>query len=302
MMNVPRRVRQLVAAFLAIFGLARAAGADELWIASTYQVDVGGFGIGSNVVWPATAIGSARFALAVPNNLQTFQSAKVLLIPHRPGGAATLNVIVCAAESGQAAAGNCTGPVPYAFTGVVNQLLEIDISTAVASTVGAPGLNNLAIVAYTTPTTGTDHLVGLRFAYTPTPPTGVATLAANTFTGTQTAPAFVGDGSGLTNLSAPSGVATLGPNIFGGTQTAPAFIGDGTGLTNVNASLLVGLSPAAFATAAHGHDVSQITNAATLSTNTFLGSQVIDAGNLDLDNSLNSMRGNITRNGQRFLP
>ena len=60
-----------------------------------------------------------------------------------------------------------------------------------------------------------------------TPPAGVAGLAANTFAGTQTAPAFVGDGSGLTNLPVPSGVATLGANTFAGTQTAPAFVGSG---------------------------------------------------------------------------
>ena len=40
------------------------------------------------------------FAWGVPDNLETFQSAKVVLIPHAPGGAATLNVIVCVGSLG----------------------------------------------------------------------------------------------------------------------------------------------------------------------------------------------------------
>ena len=239
---------------------------------------MGGLGIGSNGLWPATVAGAARFALGVPDNLQTFQHATIVLIPHAPGGAATLNVFVCAAEAGQPVAGACAGPFAHAFTGVVNQLTEVDISADVAPRVGVAGANHLAVVAYTTPTTTTDHLVGLRFGYGATLPNGVATLGANSFSGTQTAPAFVGNGSGLTNLPIPSGVATLGANIFSGTQTAPAFVGNGSGLTNLP------IPP----------------GAATVGANTFTGNQTVDAGNLDLDGST-ATTGNLTKNGTRFL-
>ena len=128
------------------------------------------------------------------------------------------------------------------------------------------------MIAYTTPNTATDHIVGLRFGYEPTDASGVATTAANTFSGTQTAPAFVGNGSGLTGLPFPAGAATLGANTFSGTQTAPAFAGSGASLTGV----------------------------AKLAANTFTGTQTIDAGNLDLDNST-ATTGNITKGGVRFL-
>ena len=59
--------------------------------------------------------------------------------------------------------------MPHAFTGVVNQLIEVDVTATVAGQVGVPGATYLAIVAYTTPTTGTDHVVGLRFTYDPAP-------------------------------------------------------------------------------------------------------------------------------------
>jgi len=56
-----------VAAFL---GVGRFAAANEMWVAPTYQQDVGGLGIGSNTVWPVTAAGAVRFAWASPNDLQ----------------------------------------------------------------------------------------------------------------------------------------------------------------------------------------------------------------------------------------
>lgn len=183
-----------VLALLLISLAAATASADEIWVAPTSQQDIGGLGIASSLVWPVTPIGAVRFAFAVPNDLQAFQSSKVLLIPRAPGGAANLNIIICSAENGGPVPGACAGPTPHAFTGVANQLVEVDISAIVAPKVGTPGATYIAVLAYTTPTTATDHLVGLRFRYTPVPPSNVATLGANTFTGIQTAPGFVGDG------------------------------------------------------------------------------------------------------------
>ena len=101
--------------------------------------------------------------------------------------------------------------------------------------------------------------------------------------------------------AAPTGVATLGANTFTGTQMAPAFVGNGSGLTNVSANLLDGLDSTAFALAAHGHNVSQVTNAARVSGgNTFTGLQTIDLGNLDLDPST-AATGNLLKNGSPFL-
>ena len=256
------------AAFCVLIAFANLAAADEMWIAPTLQQDTGGFGIGSNVFWPVTVVGATRFAWGVPDDLQAFQAAKIALIPHAPGGAATLNVIVCAAQSGQPVAGSCSGLSAHPFTGVPNQLIEVDISADLAPKVGAAGLNNLAVVAFTTPTTTTDHVAGLRFIY-----------------------------SG----KLPAGAATLGANTFAGIQTAPAFAGDGTNVSNVNANLLDGLDSTAFALSAHTHNVTQITNAARLAGgNTFTGTQAVDSGNLDLDPST-AATGVITKNGTRFI-
>ena len=257
---------------LTIVAFAARARADEIWVAPTAQQDLGGLGVASNAVWPVSAFGAVRLAWSVPDNLQSLQSAKIVLIPHGPGGAANLNVFVCSSKNGDSATGSCAGPSVKPFNGVANQLVEVEIAGILAAYVGVPGTHYLAVVAYTTPTTATDHIVGLRFGYEPKTPTGVATLDKNTFTGTQTAPAFVGDGSGLTGLPFPAGAATLGANTFSGTQTAPAFAGSGASLTGV----------------------------ATLTANTFSATQTIDTGNLDLDDST-ATAGNITKNGVRFL-
>jgi Chaperone of endosialidase len=245
--------------------------ADEIWVAPTAQQDFGGLGVASSVVWPVSAFGATRLAWSVPDNLKALQSAKVVLIPQSPG-ASSLNIFVCSSKNGDLASGNCTGPSSKPFTGVPNTLMEVEIAGILAPYVGSPGASYLAVIAYTTPTTATDHILGLRFGYEPTTPAGVATLDKNTFTDTQTAPAFVGNGSGLTGLPFPAGAATLGANTFGGTQTAPAFAGSGASLTGV----------------------------AKLAANTFTGTQTIDAGNLDLDAST-ATTGNITKNGVPFL-
>ena len=193
-------VRAVVGIWVAsVAGMARA---NDIWVAPTSQQDVGGIEVASNGIWPVTPFGAVRFAWAVPGDLQTFQSAKVVLIPGSPGGASTLNIRVCAAQNGNVVTGSCSGLLTQGFAGVTNQLVEVEIGSLIASRVGTAGANYLAVLAYTTPTTTTDHLVGLKFGYEPRPPAGVATLAANTFTGTQTAPAFAGDGSALTSVNA----------------------------------------------------------------------------------------------------
>ena len=279
------RVRSVGAAcglVLAVF--AAPARADEVWVTPTYQQDLGGIGVASNVVWPVTAIGAVRFAWSVPDDMQTFQSAKIALIPGALASASNVNVFVCPAKNHDPVGlAGCFGPFAQPFNGPANQLLEVEIGPLIAAHLGTAGIHYVAVLAYTTPTTTTDHLVGLRFTYAPKLPTGVPTLAANTFTGTQTAPAFTGsftgDGSGLTNLPVPGGAATLGANTFSGTQTAPAFSGNFSGSFTGNGAGLI--------------NVPFPPGAATLGANTFTATQTIN-GDVDLT-------GSIRKSGTPFL-
>jgi hypothetical protein len=219
----------LVVTSLAAAWLATAVYADEIWVAPTYQQDFGGLGVGSSVVWPATAAGAVRLAWAVPGTLQTFQSAKLVLVPHNPGGSATLTLFVCTAQDAELVFSACGGPFNHPFTGVPNQLLEVDVSAALAPRIGTPGAHYLAVLAFTAPTAATDHIVGLRFTYD---------ASVNWF-----------DVSGI-----------------------PIGFADGV------------------------DDVGAVTGGS----NTFSGTQTVDAGNVDLDAST-AASGNLTKDGVRFL-
>jgi hypothetical protein len=258
--------RTLCPVLLALALGAAPAHANEIWIAPTHQQDLGGLGVGSHAIWPVTAAGVARLSWAIPDDLKTFQRARLVLIPQAAAAGATLTVYVCKAAGAEIVTAACAGPFTQTFSSTANQLLEIDVSAAIGPQIGAAGQNHLAVVAFTSSAT-TDRILGLRFAYDPV---------------------------------LPDGAATLGPNTFTGTQTAPAFAGNGAGVTSVNAERLDGLDASAFAASSHGHDVSQVKNAASLSANTLAGTQTINGGNLDLDPS-SPAAGNITKNGVVFL-
>ena len=157
--------RTVITCSLVFLGSVPSALAQELWVAPTYQSDFGGLGIGSNGFWPASAIGAVRFGFAMPADLQSLRSVKVALIPHA-SGASTLTVYACRAANGNAVTALCNGPVNHAFTGVANQLREVDITAAVSPQVG-PGDTGryVTVVAFSTPSAATDHFLGLRFSY-----------------------------------------------------------------------------------------------------------------------------------------
>ena len=85
----------------------------------------------------------------------------------------------------------------------------MEIGGFIAPRLGTPGANYLAVIAYTTPTTATDHIVGLRFSYAPKTPPNAATLGANTFTGPQNM-----GGQNITNLAAPIAAADAATKAY----------------------------------------------------------------------------------------
>ena len=165
-MNHPHRIRgrviELACASLLLF--SGAAAADEIFVPPTHQADTGGLGIG-NGLWPVSVAGVTRMVVAVPADLLTFTGARVALIPGAASPAGVLHIYVCTAKNSDLVGAACSGPVDRPFTGVANRLVDVDISSALAARVTAPGAQYIAILAYTTPTTGTDHILGMRFAY-----------------------------------------------------------------------------------------------------------------------------------------
>ena len=143
----------------------------EIFVTPTYQADAGGLGVGvgPGTLWPATAFSAVRMIFEVPTDLQIFQSANVVLIPG-PGGASDLLVVVCSGQNGDLlAAGPCDGPTVHAFTPFPGQITEVDISGIVGLHASVPGPRYLSVVAFGSPITQSDHILGMRFTYNPVP-------------------------------------------------------------------------------------------------------------------------------------
>src|SRR5438309_4305325 len=115
-----------VAVFVLFLGTA--ASGNDLWVAPTHQQDVGGLGVAAGGVWPVTPEGAVRLAWAIPDDLKTFESAKLVLIPQTSAAAATLTLFVCPAQSSQVATAACVGPITQTFASTASQLLDIDVS------------------------------------------------------------------------------------------------------------------------------------------------------------------------------
>jgi len=174
------------AAFVLVAGISIPARADEIWVAPTYQQDLGGIGVASNTIWPVTPAGAVRFAWAVPANLQTFQGAKLVLIPSELSlTPPTVTIQLCFARASDALAASCDGPFTKSFAATVDQLVEVDLSDVISTHLGTPGETYLSVLASTSPMTTTDHIVGLRFSYASIAPNVTASPD-----GTNSAPAI----------------------------------------------------------------------------------------------------------------
>jgi len=234
--RLKRPKRRLAALCLvALVAAVPGARASEVWLQPTYQSDLGGFGIGSNVTWPVTAIGAVRFAWAVPADAFFLDSAKLVVIPHAGVGTGTINVLVCGAKNGNMVGASCSGPFTQTFASVTNQLSEVDVAIAVRSKISTPGADYIAVLAYTTPATSTDHIVGLRLAYDPNLDLG--TFSGKLYKGglpilhngaeninTKMTNMFVGFGSGNVGINTGQntgvGANTLAGTTDGGANTA----------------------------------------------------------------------------------
>ena len=156
---------RVAALVLLVSCCAATSGANDIWLLPTYQRDLGGVGTAVDAIWPATAAGLARFVLAVPNDFQTLRSAAIAVIPTLSSPTAILTSYSCSARAGDAVSSSCDTPQTHQFVAVANHLAEIDVTQELIGRIGDPGNGYASILAFTSPTTLTDHIVGLRISY-----------------------------------------------------------------------------------------------------------------------------------------
>ncbi len=200
---------------------AISASADELWVKpSETETSYGNWGV--------TSTGVAYFSFAVPNDMTSFTSAKIVIIPTKALNL-PYNVTITVASGGESytsgvASYNLSYNVPVAG---VKALQEIDVSSILPTTLN-PGQDHISIYfASKAADQASIRVIGLRFMYAGT----VITNGTNTAIGLAALPSTTGGANTAIGVQAlysnttgnnntASGVEALYSNTTGGANTA----------------------------------------------------------------------------------
>jgi hypothetical protein len=228
----------LISGILLLQISAISALADELWVAPSGAETYYGN-------WGVTNTGNAYFSFAVPDNMTSFTSAKIIIIPTKAVNL-VYNVTITVASGGQSytngleSFANLSDGMPAAD---VKELQEIDVSSILPGTL-KPGHDHISInFASHSSVQAYIKVVGLRFVYTGplvangnNTAIGISALPSNTTGGGNTASGyealFSNTGGGANTAS---GYQALYWNTTGNNNTASglnALYSNGTGYSN----------------------------------------------------------------------
>lgn len=233
-MKIPPAARLAIAGVLAVAGQRGTAVANEIWIAPTYQHDLGGVGTAVQT-WPVSILGQVRFAFAVPADFLRLTGATLLLVPQSAVGRADVNLVICRARDAELVGVRCATGNPVRFSGAADTLVAVDIRTELEPQLGPAGVTYMAVMATISPASKSDHFLGLRLTYD----AAVPGLGANTFTGTQVI------ASGDLDLSGSGRILQNGGVLLHTSGTNNVFYGAGTGQTNLQGRDNTGIGTAA---------------------------------------------------------
>lgn len=166
-MLFPKTCRRLSVYVLLVLGLASYGAGEEIWIAPTFPAGVNA----TSFVWPVTGSGFAFFTFGVPDDLESFDSAAIVLLPASSSpGAETYQVFVEVKRGGEVVSSADWSIDNNAAATVQDRLQEIDISSQLAAELDTSSAgSDLVSLFFWFPGPGTasteGRVVGMRFKY-----------------------------------------------------------------------------------------------------------------------------------------
>jgi len=158
---------KLLALALSMFLLAAPGFAEEIWIEPVFPAGVNS----TSFLWSVTGGGYTFFSFGVPDDMESFKSARIVLLPESSSAAAeTYQVLIEVKRNGEVVSTEDWSLDTNTETTVDDTLLEIDISTQLEAelNVTSPG-NDIVSVFFRFSGPGTadtdGRAVGMRFAY-----------------------------------------------------------------------------------------------------------------------------------------
>lgn len=160
-----KSVRALLIVAASVALTSTGASGDEIWVQPTHFATPA-----LNFLWPTTGSGFASFAVAVPDDMEAFVSASVVLLPSA-SGAVTYDAYAQSRRGGEIVSTSDFAPsIGNPLTLVTNGVQEVDVTGLVASVLDStsPG-NDLVTLFFWFPTgspaQATGRVLGLRFVY-----------------------------------------------------------------------------------------------------------------------------------------
>jgi hypothetical protein len=174
---------------------AKCALANEIWVPpSESRTTLGNWGV--------TSTGMAHFSFAVPDDMASFTSAKIVIIP-----TAALNLIydlnISVGSSGQSYTSGAYSDTSLMESVVANQLTEVDVTSKVAAAAPVPSDNLSIFFSPHSEFQPNVNVIGLRFAYAGS--SGLRGAAVQSGATGQTGPTGPKGATGATGQTGPTG-------------------------------------------------------------------------------------------------
>ncbi len=143
--------------------LPASSKAHEIWVAPTHLSNEPPLMVGT---WPTTAMGAARFAFAIPDNMASFTRAVVVLLP-LADATGKFSIVGLIGQDSELLNADIELMQDVPIVVNAHTITEVDVTSFFTQLIDtdSAGADYVGVIFWMSTQTATDHVLGLRFTY-----------------------------------------------------------------------------------------------------------------------------------------